>query len=84
VNVKSYVGKLFVVESSLSLIRDDNLAPLRYQAGDELPPGKKVGDQKIIPQRTEINVTDVKAGEGRHVYVFARPAGSIEQKRPRS
>lgn len=73
-NVRSYVGKVFVVESSLSFIRDENLIPLRYQPGDEIPPGRNVGDEKIIPQRAEIIVTGFKIGAKRQVYVFARPA----------
>jgi hypothetical protein len=74
VNIRSYLGKLFVVESSNSVIRDENFVSQKYQAGDHLPPGKAVGDVKIIPQRTEIVVTDVKVNPGRHVFVFARPA----------
>lgn len=73
-NVRSYAGKIFIVESSKTVIRDDNLSPSKYQPGDEIPPGKQVGDLKVIPQRTEIVVTDVKADADRHVFVFARPA----------
>jgi D-alanyl-D-alanine carboxypeptidase-like protein len=73
-NIRSYEGKEFVVESSMSVIRDDNLASLKYKDGDEIPSGKKVGDAKIIPQRTEVMVTDVKTDDARHVFVFARPA----------
>ena len=73
-NIRSYQGKVFVVESSNSVIRDENLIAQKYQPGDNLPPGKNVGDAKTIPQRTEIIVTDVKTDPGRHVYVFARPA----------
>ena len=73
-NLKSYVGKVFVVESSKAIIRDDNLSSLKYQSTDTLPPGKNVGDVKIVPQRTEIIVTDIKTDSGRHTYVFVRPA----------
>ncbi len=73
-NIRSYQGKVLVVESSNSVICDDSLAPQKYQAGDNIPPGKQVGDVKTIPQRTEVNVTDVKTDAGRHAYVFARPA----------
>lgn len=72
-NFRSYLGKVFVVENSRSIIRDDNLAALRFKAGDDFPPGANIGDAKIIPQRTEINVTDVKVDSGRHTFVFARP-----------
>ena len=71
-NIRSYEGKLFVVESSNSIVRDDNLAAQKYKQGDDIPTGRGVGDTKIIPQRTEINVTDVKTDANRHVFVFAR------------
>jgi hypothetical protein len=73
-NVRSYEGKVFVVESSLSVIRDDNLVSVKYQPGDDLPPGKHVGDEKLIPKRTEITVTGVKSNKERQAFVFARPA----------
>jgi hypothetical protein len=70
-NFKSYVNKIFVVESSKAIIRDEQLKELRYQAREELPFGKQVGDVKTIPQRTEINVRDVKTDSGRHTFVLA-------------
>ena len=73
-NIRSYLGKTYVVESSNSVIRDDNFVAQKYKIGDDIPPGKSVGEVKIIPQRTEVIVTDVKTNPGRHVYVFARPA----------
>jgi hypothetical protein len=73
-NFRSYLGKVFVVENSKAVLRDDDLSALKYQPGDSLPPGKNIGDVKTIPQRTEIIVTDVKTDSGRHTYVFARPA----------
>lgn len=73
-NFKSYVGKVFVVESSMSTIRDENLSTLKYKAGETLPPGKNIGEVKTIPQRTEIKVIDVKTDPGRHVFVLASPA----------
>ena len=75
-NVRSYLGKVFIIESDESVIRDENLAPLKYKAGDEIPPGSHVGDTKMIPQGTEINVTDVKAPTRQNVFVFARPANN--------
>ena len=70
-NFKSYVSKVFVVESSKTIIRDEQLNEQRYQTGDELPPGKQIGDVKTIPQRTEIKVTNVKTDSGRHTFVLA-------------
>ena len=78
-NFRSYVGKVFVVESSKAIIRDEQFQSLRYQAGEALPPGKQVGDVKTIPQRTEIKVTAVTADSGRHTYVFAVAANDDRQ-----
>jgi hypothetical protein len=73
-NFRSYLGKVFVVESSKAIIRNEQLKEQKYAAGDVIPPGKSVGDVKIIPQRTEVKVTDVKTDSGRHTFVFAVPA----------
>ncbi|HEX8098479.1 MAG TPA: M15 family metallopeptidase [Pyrinomonadaceae bacterium] len=73
-NFRSYQGKVFVVESNKSVVRGDNLEPLKYRAGEEIPDGKNVGDVKIIPQRTEIRVADVKVDDDRHTFVLALPA----------
>src|SRR5688572_22071571 len=78
-NFRSYLGKVFVVESSKSIIRNAQLKEQKYQAGEALPPGKQVGDVKTIPQRTEIKVTDVKADSGRHTFVFAVAASDDRQ-----
>ena len=73
-NFKSYLGKVFVVESSKAVIRNNQLKEQKYVAGEDLPPGKNVGDVKTIPQRTEVKVTDVKTDSGRHTFVFVVPA----------
>ncbi|HEU4933144.1 MAG TPA: hypothetical protein VFT48_13770, partial [Pyrinomonadaceae bacterium] len=70
-NFRSYPGKVFVVESSKAILRDEKFKELKYKSGEDRPPGKRVGDVKIIPQRTEIKVTDVTNDSGRHTYVFA-------------
>jgi len=41
--IRTYPGKVFTVESDKCVIRDENLNPLRYQAGDDIPQGKQVG-----------------------------------------
>ena len=51
-NVKSYLGKEFVITSGESVIRDENLAPVKYKLGDDIPPGSNVGDTKKIPKGT--------------------------------
>jgi hypothetical protein len=78
VNFRSYPEKVFVVESSRAIIRDAQLKEQKYRAGETLPPGKHSGDVKIIPQRTEIKVTDVKTDPGRHTFVFAVAANGNE------
>src|SRR5262245_36981903 len=70
-NFRSYEGKVFVVESSKTIIRDEQFREQRYKAGETLPPGKNVGDVKLIPQRTEVKVLGVKADSDRHAYVLA-------------
>jgi hypothetical protein len=75
-NFKSYLGKVFVVESSKAIIRDDQLEEQRYLAAEDLPPGKSIGDVKTI-QRTEVKVTDVKTDSRRHTFVFVAPANGI-------
>jgi hypothetical protein len=77
-NFTSYVGKVFVVESSKAIIRDEQLREQRYKAGEELPPGKNVGDVKTIPQRTEVRVLNVKADSDRHTYVLAAANASAQ------
>jgi D-alanyl-D-alanine carboxypeptidase-like protein len=70
-NYRSYPGKVFVVESNLAFIRNEQLQEQRYKAGEPLPPGKNVGDIKIIPQRTGVQVIDVKTNADRHTFVLA-------------
>lgn len=78
-NFRSYLEKVFVVESSKAVILDDELREQRYQAGEDLPPGKNVGDVKVVSQRTEVKVTDVKADAGRHAYALVVAADSGER-----
>jgi len=74
-NIRTYLGKVYVVQSDEAIIRDENGVALKYKAGDVLPPGAHVGDTKMIPQNAKINVTDVKALSRKDVMIFARPAG---------
>ena len=75
-NTKSYVGKTFVATNSDARVRDpqDLTKFLRYKAGDNIPPGKHVGDFITIPVMSEIHVTDVRTDPDRKVFVFAEPA----------
>lgn len=78
-NYRSYPGKVFVVESSLAYIRNEQLEVEVYKAGEVLPPGKNVGDIKLIPQRAEVRVIDFKAGAERHVYALVVDNASGQQ-----
>lgn len=69
-NYRSYPGKVFVVESNKAYVRNERLETQRYKAGETLPPGKNVGDIKLIPQRTEVQVVDVKPDSDRHTFVL--------------
>jgi len=77
-NFRSYLGKIFVVESSKAVVVNDQFQEQRYQAGEDLPPGKNAGDVKTIPQRTQVKVTDVKADADRHVFALTAAADSGE------
>jgi hypothetical protein len=72
---KSYLGKEFIVISNEARIRRaDNLEEAeRYKAGDILPVGKNVGDFKIIPKRTLINISDTRTNPAKTLFVFAQP-----------
>ena len=74
-DVRTYLGKVYVIQDSETIIRNENGVALKYKVGEELPPGAHVGDVKIIPKHTKINVTDVKALNRQFVMIFARPAG---------
>jgi D-alanyl-D-alanine carboxypeptidase-like protein len=74
-DVRTYLGKVYVIDSNEAVIRNENGGALRYKVGEVLPPGAHVGDVKMIPLHTEINVTDVKALSRTEVMLFARPAG---------
>ncbi|HWN66030.1 MAG TPA: M15 family metallopeptidase [Haliangium sp.] len=65
---RSYLGKSFVIDDPYAIVRDQDGTPQRYAEGDEIPPGKSVGDIKIIPEGTIVSVVDVPA-DLRHVQV---------------
>ena len=75
-NVRSYIGKVYVVESNKAPVLDEQFREQHYQAGETLPLGKNAGDLKIIPQRTEVRVTDLKADSDRHTFAHVVAADS--------
>ena len=74
-NFKSYIGKQFVViDNEARVRRDDDITKAAvYGPEEERPAGCNVGDFKIIPKRTEITVSDVRADAAKNVFVFAHP-----------
>jgi hypothetical protein len=74
-NPTSYLDKTFTVRNTDARIRQADLVQFeKYQAGDQLPPGKHVGDLKIIPDGTEVRLTAAQIGPDKHPFVFAEPA----------
>src|SRR5687767_872122 len=64
---KSFENKIFTVADPDARIRNEkNLLQFAlFEAGDPLPPGKKIGDPKIIiPAGTKVMVTEVKIVNG--------------------
>lgn len=56
---QSYLGKTFTINDANAVLRDESGAALTYQEGDEIPEGKQVGDNKIIPNGTVVYITDL-------------------------
>ncbi|MBV9209364.1 MAG: M15 family metallopeptidase [Acidobacteria bacterium] len=74
-NPNSYLDKTFVVNDPDARIRQADLVQFEtYQNGDELPPGKQVGDVKIIPVGTEVRLTAAQVGSTKRPFVFAEAA----------
>ena len=69
---KSYLGKQFTVSNASAVIRTSAGAAVKYVEGDTLPKGKKVGDNKTIPNGTVVYITDIKDDLS---YVFAEDWG---------
>jgi len=76
--IPGYADKIFIVADSDTRIRQaGNLAEFeKYKAGDQLPAGSVVGNFKLIPNRTEVKVSDVKTGASRVVFVFVEPVAT--------
>ncbi|MBV9956972.1 MAG: M15 family metallopeptidase [Acidobacteria bacterium] len=74
-NPNSYLDKTFTVNDPDARIRQADLVQFeKYADGDQLPPGKKVGDVKLIPVGTEVRLTAALIGSGKRPFVFAEPA----------
>lgn len=58
---QSFRDRVFVVEDPDARIRDDAhpVNYTKYKAGDQIPPGKTVGDAKLIPKGTTLKVVDI-------------------------
>jgi hypothetical protein len=69
-----FVGKTFVVTDENAVLRDANLSALKYQEGETLPAGKRVGDTKTVPKGTEVYVSATTTDAKKKLYaqVFQR------------
>lgn len=56
---QSYLGKKFTINSGDARLRNADGTEMVYQEGDEIPEGKRVGDAKVIPNGTEVYITDL-------------------------
>lgn len=72
---KSYIGKQYtVIDNEARVRREDDLSKAAvYQAGDEIPAGRAVGDFKVIPKRTQVTISDVRADPAKNTYAFVHP-----------
>ncbi len=75
VRIPTYRGKVFTVMDNLALVRRPRnlLRTALYRVGDVIPPGREVGDQKVIPMMTSVRVTGVRTDGDRNTYVRAVP-----------
>lgn len=64
---QSYLGKQFTISSTSAVIRDAAGNAIKYAEGDTIPQGKKVGDNKTIPNGTVVYITDV-SDDVKYVY----------------
>ncbi|MFN0120900.1 MAG: D-alanyl-D-alanine carboxypeptidase family protein [Blastocatellia bacterium] len=73
---KTYPGRTYIIENNEARIRrdDDMTVSATWSSQERLPPGRRVGDFKVIPKRTEVLVTETKADAARTVFVRVKPA----------
>ena len=64
------VGLTVRVTEPRAILRGTDLSVLRYQPGEELPKGRKVGQVKIIPVGTEVRVAKIVIGTARAAYAL--------------
>src|SRR5262245_5072068 len=62
---ESYKDRTFIVDDPDARIRnpDNQMEPVKFAAGDQLPPGAQVGDFKRIPKGTEVKVDQVRRAD---------------------
>lgn len=73
--IPSYSQKKFIINDNLALIRNPkNLSQFaRYKPEDAIPPNASIGQRKLLPLNTKVEITGVKMDSSRNVYVFAKP-----------
>ncbi len=75
-SIRTFFDKTYVVEDNDARVRlDNNLSETRrYAQGDEIPPGKSIGDPMTIPRFTQVSIREART-DGDTLYVRAAPAG---------
>jgi D-alanyl-D-alanine carboxypeptidase len=70
--IKSYLDKTFLVQDAEARIRQPGnlLKYVVYGIADTLPPGKKIGDPKIIPQGTQVRIANAKSIDTKLTFVL--------------
>ena len=72
---QSYLDKTFLVNDGDARIRrDGNLVDfVLYAAGEPLPPGRRVGDPKIIPKGTTVRAVEARVGPNATIFARVQP-----------
>jgi LAS superfamily LD-carboxypeptidase LdcB len=78
VSATSYQNKIFAIESADARLRNNDLSPKKFKAGDTLPSGKKIGDYVTLPRGAQVKISDMKTDGNKKVFalVYEATAGS--------
>jgi hypothetical protein len=74
---QTYIGKTFVVKDNNAVLRNFDLTSKKYERGDDLPAGKKIGDAMTVPKGTEVYVFAVNVDADRNVYAHVWRKGAV-------
>jgi D-alanyl-D-alanine carboxypeptidase-like protein len=76
---RSYLNKTFSVRDPEARIRQpaNLLKYIVYGPADTLPPGKKIGDPKIIPQGTQVRIINAKSINTKLTFVLTESTDGL-------